>query len=265
MSVVHFQCYRCGQRIVMGDKFFREKVKCNECGTVLIVPASEDAISLPAPTPKGWKMRDDGAGSRREGSPINITGFIAIACGILAVAGMLVWFCFLRDTWERDHGEKLTALITEADQQFAEGQIPDAIAQYEKVIAQIGDHKITDAELVQAVSHARARTANFRAEEAETKHLAEVARQQELAQQEEARQRMAALSWTPSASTGTERYYRDSHGELLSEADTESKMGDIRRKINSMPDTAERAYMQGEMQAVENEWSRIKRQGPVKP
>lgn len=60
-------------------------------------------------------------------------------------------------------------------------------------------------------------------------------------------------------------YYRDRHGELVSEAYAESKLQEIRANIGSMPDNLERAYLGGVLRALEEEWVRIKRQGPVEP
>jgi hypothetical protein len=60
-----------------------------------------------------------------------------------------------------------------------------------------------------------------------------------------------------------ERYYRDSHGAVVSESEAEEKLQTIRRKIMSMPDNAEKAFTGGVLKSLEEEWARIKRQGPV--
>lgn len=61
----------------------------------------------------------------------------------------------------------------------------------------------------------------------------------------------------------SERYYRDSHGAIVSETEAEDGLRQIRNKMNSMPDNLERAGLEGVLQALETEWARIKRQGPI--
>ena len=63
----------------------------------------------------------------------------------------------------------------------------------------------------------------------------------------------------------TERYYRDRHGAIVSERETERTLEQIRNNIRSMPDSALRAYREGQLQFLEEEWARMKRQGPVEP
>lgn len=60
-----------------------------------------------------------------------------------------------------------------------------------------------------------------------------------------------------------ERYYRDSKGIIISESQAEGQLQRIRDNIRSMPDNSERAYYEGMLQAVEQEWERTKRQGPI--
>jgi len=67
------------------------------------------------------------------------------------------------------------------------------------------------------------------------------------------------------AHDSTERYYRDRHGAIVSETETERNLERIRNNVRSMPDNGERAYMEGVLQSLEEEWARMKRQGPVEP
>ena len=60
-----------------------------------------------------------------------------------------------------------------------------------------------------------------------------------------------------------ERYYRDSKGAIISESKTEDKLRQICSDINSMPDSLKRAFMEGVLRALEEEWARIKLQGPI--
>jgi ribosomal protein S27E len=63
----------------------------------------------------------------------------------------------------------------------------------------------------------------------------------------------------------TERYYRDSQGVIASETKIENDLEGLRNKIRSMPDNGYRAYLQGVLRALEEEWVRMKRNGPVEP
>jgi cytochrome c-type biogenesis protein CcmH/NrfG len=60
-----------------------------------------------------------------------------------------------------------------------------------------------------------------------------------------------------------ERRYRDSHGAIANEREVEQQLSELRRNIRAMPDNAERAYLTGFLRALEDEWARMKHQGPV--
>jgi hypothetical protein len=59
------------------------------------------------------------------------------------------------------------------------------------------------------------------------------------------------------------RFFRDSHGALMSEKETEAKMEHFRGKVAATHNDFERAYLEGVLKALEKEWSRIKSQGEV--
>jgi hypothetical protein len=194
MSTVRFHCYKCGQQIIMGDKFWGEQVRCVSCKAVLTVPRTDESELPPVAEQAPIKSGDVTDLQTGEGT-VGRSGAIAISLGIVAMIGMLTWALFLRDTWERDHRAELIELIIAADQQFTDGQVPAAIGQYEKALAQIGDHKVTDGEFAEAISRARKRTLDFRAEEAAAKRLEETAQQQELAKMEARRAGDASQSY----------------------------------------------------------------------
>ena len=95
----------------------------------------------------------------------------------------------------------------------------------------------------------------------ESQELAQ--RQQREAQAQAERREREAREAAAAARRPKERYFRDSHGVIISESEAENKLRQIRSKISSMPDNAERAYMEGVLRAVEDEWARIKRQVPI--
>lgn len=63
----------------------------------------------------------------------------------------------------------------------------------------------------------------------------------------------------------SERYYRDRHGAIVSESDVEEKLATIRSNISFMPDNGMKAYREGQLRFLEEEWARTKQSGPVAP
>ncbi|QDU27959.1 hypothetical protein ETAA8_30510 [Anatilimnocola aggregata] len=73
----------------------------------------------------------------------------------------------------------------------------------------------------------------------------------------------AAVLDTATTIPMADRIYRDSHGTLMSESETEAKLQDLRQRYNAISDDSVRAYSQGMLKALEKEWARIKSLGPV--
>lgn len=65
------------------------------------------------------------------------------------------------------------------------------------------------------------------------------------------------------AQPARDRIYRDSKGKLVSEREAEENMRMVRAKITAMPESNKKAYLQGVMKALEEEWERMKSEGPV--
>jgi hypothetical protein len=76
--------------------------------------------------------------------------------------------------------------------------------------------------------------------------------------------RSVASSPTP-APAARERYYQDRHGAIVSEIEIERGLEILRSDIRSMPDNGLRAFKEGQLEALEEEWARMKRKGPVEP
>ncbi len=245
MSVVRFACVHCGAKIVMGSKFWGKKVKCKQCNTILEVPDSTSESQVQEP----------GASK---------IGIIAIACGVLIVAGMLTWLFFLRDTWEQNHKADILDLIAIGDQQYEKGQTSDAIAAYQKAIAEVDQHKIVNTDLIQAIDHSRQQINILRTkqqvEAEETKRLAELEMKNVLEQHRNLMQAAAT-----EVSLLKERYYKDGQGNLMSETERENRLSEVRNTIKSMPEGDKKAYLEGLLRTVEDEFARIKSQGPVQP
>lgn len=70
-------------------------------------------------------------------------------------------------------------------------------------------------------------------------------------------------SYISSSSYSSPKYYRDSSGRLVSESEAESLLRETRAAVRSVPNSLERAYYEGMLQAAEDEWSRMKQEGSV--
>jgi hypothetical protein len=250
MKVVHFDCGNCGQRIVMGRRFWGRQVRCNACGTVLLVP-QPDAEQRPT----------------QERTLFLGLGWIGVSVilGVLvAIGAALSWAIAVSNTWEMHHKGEVLELISGADAQFDDGQVSQAVEVYRHVITQVGDHEICDTQFAQALARSRQRVLDYQAKEEEAKRLAAEAHERELAKQQEAvaassRERQTAAA----VRRPKERYYRDSHGAIIAESETDSRIAALRVQIAAMSDSAAKSYQEGVLQALETEWARIKSQGPV--
>ncbi len=60
-----------------------------------------------------------------------------------------------------------------------------------------------------------------------------------------------------------ERRYRDRSGAIARESVVEKQISEVRETIASMPNNSDRAALTGLLRALEDEWARIKRQGPI--
>ena len=64
---------------------------------------------------------------------------------------------------------------------------------------------------------------------------------------------------TPTESTDT--YFKDSKGNVISEIEAEKKLTNIRKKVQSMPDSLNKSFSEGMLKELENEWQKIKMKG----
>lgn len=182
MGTVQFNCTNCQFPIIMGDKFWGRKVKCKECGEVLVVPSPASAEAEPA--------------SR---SRISIE-FVAIAVGVTVVVCLLAWVVFVRDTWEQDNRDRILTRLENANMMYLSNQQAEAVAEYEDVLKEIGTRVLTDIKLSHAFGEASQRVGAMRQTQAaaEAKRLAEAKGKKEL----EEKQAVAARS-SGSYSSGT--------------------------------------------------------------
>jgi len=188
----------------------------------------------------------------------------------IPVMFLIVFLAYIfgtRDTWEADNYSKITDLCEVIESAIVKSDDTAAVAGCEELFRFIGDRKIGAEYLAERVDAARKAyaPARTRLDEArrsrETRELAE-RQEREAREQVESRQREAREA-ADAARRPRERYYRDRHGAIMSESETEYKLSEIRRNIAAMPDTLERAFREGQLRALEKEWDRIKRDGPV--
>jgi transcription initiation factor TFIIIB Brf1 subunit/transcription initiation factor TFIIB len=260
---LEIKCPNCGQKAIVPDTAINRRVRCTSCHAVYAV---RDALTPPtvqhSPTPE--PIAEDGMSKNEK----LLIGFGLGIPALIFLVFITYWFG-IRDTWEIDNYSEITARC-EAVMQATRGSDDQAADQaYAELTAFIGDRSIESDSLAgklasvnSAMAPVRERLEQARRER-EARDLAERNRRE--AQAEAQRRAQLAREAAQATSRPRERYYRDSHGAIISESEAEEKLWLIRRKIEDMPEDqwAEKAYMQGFLRALEDEWARIKRQGPI--
>jgi hypothetical protein len=184
--------------------------------------------------------------------------YIKVGGAVIGIAIVLTVVCALhfRNAWERENASQLLTLKGQADAAVQAREYEKAKGKYDEFFGLLGDRVLADEHVKSEIESARlAVTENDKRVEAilAVRAQAEQENQRSIAQTE-------AIE---AARRPRERYYRDSHGAIVSETETENTLSRVRSRISSMPDNAERAYLEGQLQALVEEWERMKRQGPV--
>ena len=170
MNVVHFNCYKCGSPIVMGDKFWRKRAKCNQCGTVLIVPAMDVNLDEPSVPSNEEVPKTDLHSNRTFSSQIeylqsNWIGITAMVSGVLIVVAMLTWVLFIRDTWELTRGSDWLVEYDHATKSYEVKHDSTVVDKFRELISEASPHRVTRSEITDALSSAHSTIAQFEAEQ----------------------------------------------------------------------------------------------------
>lgn len=95
--------------------------------------------------------------ARREPLPrrrIPAAAIVAAVIGAMLVVAVVLWLT-LRDTWERDHHDRIAGLADEAKALMADKDFEAAIHRYQEILDLVGDRDLSEPELVAAVQRAR--------------------------------------------------------------------------------------------------------------
>jgi len=196
-----------------------------------------------------------------------LLGFGIGIAAVLFVGFIFYWFQ-LRDTWEFDNHLRIAEHCQTFDAALIRADDAAAAQAFTDLNNLLAGRTIERQYLSERVQHVRSAfsTVQIRLETARIAREAQEAeaqRQREVAAETERRELLAREA--AAASRPKERYYRDSKGAIISESEMEEKLWHIQRTIDAMPEDqrAKKAYLQGVLRAVEEEWARIKRQGPI--
>ena len=278
-------CPHCTHPAVVPDEALEKRARCKACQTIFSVKDALDhsavlsvvphessdiqfldfaqldrtAASIVAP-----QAPQHGEDMTRRGIKLHTYGIsIAVLLFVMLVT-YLIYSFRSRDTWELDNFAQITKQCDAAMDAIAKSNDDKAVTACEELFHFIGVRKLASAfltdrvdEVKLAYSPVKIRVEKMRLER-EAAELAE-RRRREAREAEEAARRPIAES----RPQFKERYYRDSKGALISESQTENTLSSIRTKILSMRDNAEKAYLKGVLRALEDEWNRMKLQGPV--
>jgi len=184
---------------------------------------------------------------------------------LLLLVFLTYWFGY-RDNWDIDNFSRITTKCEAIDRAIAESNDYVAAQAYDELIQFIGDHQFKHefvAERVQTTRDAYAPVEARIEQERRKREILKIAEEKRRLALAEARQRRRKAYEDTATHLSSERYYRDSHGAIISKAEAETKIYQIRNLIDAMPDNLEKSYLGGVLQAVEEEWARVKQQGPV--
>ena len=86
------------------------------------------------------------------------------AVGVVAVGilGLLAWFLVIRDSWEQDHRADLMLMSEQAVVMFRAGRVDDGLRKFDEVQHLVGQRKLSDSSLAQAVANASAAAVDAR-------------------------------------------------------------------------------------------------------
>jgi hypothetical protein len=261
--MIQFTCSMCGKRFAVRAGLAGRDGVC-ACGAMIRVP-HDSPIPVARETGTGHQLvgpshpgstlgivpkTDDGSWTRSE--KLLLWGGLG---GVVFVVFPVILYVFIwRGQWASEHRQAVLELNIQAESFVRQKGYEEAKGKYDELFGKVNERDLADAEFKQKVEAARlASTENNKKVEAILAARAEAEQQKKGDAQNKAIE----------AARPKERYYRDSHGAIISETDAENSLSRIRSNIDSMPDNAGRAFYEGELRAVEEEWARIKQQGPI--
>src|SRR5262245_22242531 len=101
MSIV-FSCPGCAKKYSVPEKFAGRSTRCQQCGSVILVPQGAltatppAAIPMPAAAPSPWAQPDLGGSARKpwQSSRLMVAGIVGAALLVLMVGGAAAFWLF---------------------------------------------------------------------------------------------------------------------------------------------------------------------------
>jgi tetratricopeptide (TPR) repeat protein len=175
--MIRFFCCSCWKRISVDDDAAGATVKCPRCGAVNVVPQTdestspegEDSVAGSPPLPSSAKEALSDLSNYEQAAVIiqpvpqktpllpripKRVLFTAAGVLLLLAAALVCWLC-LRDTWERDHHDRIVALEKEATSLRLDARFEPSVEKYRELLYLVGRRKIRNPDLAGVVRSAR--------------------------------------------------------------------------------------------------------------
>jgi tetratricopeptide (TPR) repeat protein len=143
---IKFACPGCGSPISAPDDATGKKGKCPKCSGTFLIPSSVASGS----SANGDNLDDT---EESEGYPLWLKILAATAAVLVVVLPLYVFWP--KDKWEQNHKDDITALARDAASLEKGGKYKEAISRCDQLLVLVGDRKLRDENLAQAVSQAR--------------------------------------------------------------------------------------------------------------
>ena len=245
--MIHFACSECGKQHTARDSNAGRQGVC-ECGAVMTVPQTDQVP----------QNRSAGAVGDYANGDLRRSWYIAIGGGIIgaSIIALVVYMLFFHNTWESDNGSRLLSLKSEAEALVRTQDYEKAKAKYEELFGLLANR-------IPASGFLKSEMQDARVAYAENNKKVEpiVAARAETARAEAARKAADAAREQPQYLTGNlDRTYTDKQGNQFSKGEADRLLSDIQRGIARERNPYKRAYLEGQEQAVREEYDRIRRE-----
>lgn len=206
--MIEFKCPTCGKSLKVPDEHAGKKGKC-ACGAVVAVPSvTGKGPTEGTPTTEVHSEDSRGHTEAREKLPPAVK-VVLVGAGLL-IAGLLVYFWLVRDTWELNNMLHLEELAKDAIVLRKKGDLQEAINKNQELLDLVGERKVQDERLVLLIENARKDMANDRIQLAKIEQEAlarreamELAKLQEEAARKEAEEQGTLAGQDRPAERGT--------------------------------------------------------------
>jgi hypothetical protein len=151
---IQFSCPECRTVAGVPDAWAGAVVKCNKCGTDILVPvifaeAGDNAQTLRNVPDTQYVIRQaqaespsDRALKPRVGAMVAF--FLAMILGVASIGGLAFFLLWPRDTWEQENAASLASIRGDAEAAYASGDYARSLAKSEEIIYLIGSRQVRD-------------------------------------------------------------------------------------------------------------------------